>query len=131
MIIINPQSAICCSCRKNTVDDATIPKYTPLISRENPQLFYCARDGRARPKAIDPCGYHLIGCKIGANAIRLHDEVVMMVAKLFRTLRVDAIVEPTRLFTDAAEDACNQRPDAFLRNPRGLGSVDRLSSMLL
>ena len=47
--------------------------------------------------------------------------IVAMVAKLFRTLRVDAIVEPTRLFTDAAEDACNQRPDIFLRNPRGLG----------
>ena len=26
-----------------------------------------------------------------------------------------------RLFADAAEDACNQRPDIFLRNPRGLG----------
>ena len=89
-------------CRRNTVDDATIPKYTPLISRENPQLFYCACDGRARPKAIDPCSYHLVGCKIGANAICLHDEVVTMVAKLFRTLRVDAIVEK-RLFTDAAE----------------------------
>ena len=45
----------------------------------------------------------------------------MIVAKLFRTLRVDAIVEPTRLFADAAEDASNQRPDIFLRNPRGLG----------
>ena len=39
----------------------------------------------------------------------------------FRTLRIDAIVEPTRLFTDPAEDACNQRPDVFLRNPRSLG----------
>ena len=108
-------------CRRNTVDDATIPKYTPLISRENPQLFYCACDGRELPEAIDPYGYHLVGCRIGANAIRLHDEVVTMVAKLFRTLRIDAIVEPTRLFTDAAEDAGNQRPDTFLRNPRGLG----------
>ena len=44
-----------------------------------------------------------------------------MVAKLFRTLRLDAIVEPMRLFNDAAEDASNQRPDIFLRNPRGLG----------
>ena len=25
------------------------------------------------------------------------------------------------LFNDVAEDACNQRPDIFLRNPRGLG----------
>ena len=40
-------------CRRNTVDDATIPRYTPLISRENPLLFFGACDGRARPKAID------------------------------------------------------------------------------
>ena len=72
-------------------------------------MFYCACDGRARPKAIDPYGYRLVGCKI----ILLHDEVVMMVAKLFRALRVDAVVEPMRLFADAAEDACNQRPDVF------------------
>ena len=63
----------------------------------------------------------MVGCKFCANAIRLHDEVVAMVAKLFRTLRVDAIVELMRLFTDPAEDICNQRPDIFLRNPRGLG----------
>ena len=43
-----------------------------------------------------------------------------MVAKLFRSLRLDAIVEPMRLFNDVAENACNQRPDIFLRNPRGL-----------
>ena len=72
-----------------------------MISRENPQLFYCACDGGSRPKAIDPYGYHLVGCKNGANAIRLYDEVVVTVAKLFRTLCVDAIVEPMRLFTDA------------------------------
>tara|TARA_A100001015_G_C15017340_1_gene726180 strand:+ start:219 stop:617 length:399 start_codon:yes stop_codon:yes gene_type:complete len=63
----------------------------------------------------------LVGCKIGANPIRLHGEVVAMVAKLFRTLRRDAIVEPMRLFNNAVEDASNQRPDIFLRNPRGLG----------
>ena len=44
--------------------------------------------------------------------------MVAIVAKLFRTLRLDAIVEPTRLFNDAAEDASNQRPDIYLR---GLG----------
>ena len=108
-------------CRRNTVKDVAIPKYTALISRENPHLFYCVCDGGARPKAIDSYRYHLVGCKIGANAIQLHDEVVAMVAKLFRTLRVDAIVQPMRLFTDATEDPGNQRPDIFLRNPRGLG----------
>ena len=44
-----------------------------------------------------------------------------MVAKLFRTLRLDAIVEPTRLFNSAGDDASSQRPDIFIRNPRGLG----------
>ena len=62
-----------------------------------------------------------LGCRIGANAIRLHDEVVATVAKLFRTLRLDAIVEPTRLFNNTDEDTSSQRPDIFIRNPRGLG----------
>ena len=30
-------------------------------------------------------------------------------------------MEPTRLFIDVAEGVGNQRPDIFLRNPRGLG----------
>ena len=51
----------------------------------------------------------------------LHDEVVATVAKLFRTLRLDAIVEPTRLFNNPDEDASSQRPDIFIRSPRGLG----------
>ena len=54
-------------------------------------------DGGARPKSIDPFGYHLVGCRTGANAIRLHDEVVSMLARLFRCLRVDAIVEAKSL----------------------------------
>ena len=70
------------------------PKQAPITSREDSTLFSCECDGGARPKAIDPFGYHLVGCRIGANAIRLHDEVVSMLARLFRCLRVDAIVEP-------------------------------------
>lgn len=71
-------------CRRNAVEDPTIPKYMALMSREDPQIFRCACDGSSRSKRIDPYGYHLVGCRIGANAIRLHDEVVAMVAKLFR-----------------------------------------------
>ena len=65
----------------------------------------------------------MVGCKIkiGANAIRLHDEVVCILAKLFRSLRVDAIVEPLRIFSDASPASANQRPDILLRNPRGFG----------
>ena len=63
-------------------------------------MFSCRRDGGARPKSIDPFGYHLVGCKTGARAIRLHDEVVSLLARLFRCLRVDAVVEPIRILAD-------------------------------
>ena len=45
----------------------------------------------------------------------------MLLAKLFRSLRLDAIVEPIRLFDEASGDRNNQRPDILLRNPRGFG----------
>ena len=109
------------ACRIGAVEDPTTPKYAAFISRENPLAFHCACDGGSRPKAIDPHGYRLVGCNIGANATRLRDEAVATLAKPFRTLRLDAIVEPMRLLNDAAEDASNQRPDVFLRDPRGLG----------
>ena len=32
---------------------------------------------------------------------------------------MDAIVEPLRIFSDAAPEAANQRPDILLRSPRG------------
>ena len=63
----------------------------------------------------------MVGCKIGASAIRLHDEVVALLARLFRCLRVDAIVEPVRIFADLSGGGNNQRPDILLRNPRGFG----------
>ena len=57
--------------------------------------------------------------EVGANAIRLvHDEVVCILAKLFRSLRVDAIVEPLRIFSDAAPASADQRPDILLRGIR-------------
>ncbi len=113
-------------CRRNTVEDPTVPKYIPWLSREDPQLFQCTCDGGATPKPIDPFGYHFVGCKVGANAIRLHDEVVAVVARLFRSLRLDVIVEPTRLFDhnpDNPGDVSNQRPDIFIRNPRGASNL--------
>ena len=45
-------------------------------------MIVCSRDGGARPKPIDPFGYHMVGRKVGAKAIRLHDEVVFILAKL-------------------------------------------------
>ena len=105
-------------CRRNTVEDPIVPKYNSWMQREDPSLFRCACDGGARPKVIDPCGYHFVGCKTAANAIRLHDEVVAVVAWLFRSLRLDVIVEPTSLFSDNLGDVSNQRPDIHIRNPR-------------
>ena len=105
-------------CRRNTVEDPIVPKYNSWMQREDPSLFRCACDGGARPKVIDPCGYHFVGCKTAANAIRLHDEVVAVVAWLFRSLRLDVIVEPTSLFGDNLGDVSNQRPDIHIRNPR-------------
>ena len=69
-------------------------KRTPALSREDSSLFRCGCDGGAQPKPIDPFGYYMVGSKVGANAIRLHDEVVSLLARLLRSLRVDAIVEP-------------------------------------
>lgn len=69
----------------------------PILSREDSSVFQYGCDVGAHPKPIDPFGYHLVGCKVGANAIRLHNEVVSLLARLFRSLRVDAIVEPIRL----------------------------------
>ena len=65
--------------------------------------------GGARPKSIDPFGYHFVGCKTAANAIRLHDEVVAVVAWLFRSLRLDVIVEPTSLFGHNLGDVSNRQ----------------------
>ena len=44
-----------------------------------------------------------------------------MLAKLFRSLRVDAIVELLWLFSGAVAEVANQLPDILLRNPRGFG----------
>ena len=44
-----------------------------------------------------------------------------MLARLFRCLRVDAIVEPMRIFADLDGSGNSQRPDILLRNPRGFG----------
>lgn len=91
------------------------------MDREDSSLFKCACDGGAQAKSIDPFGHHLVRCKIGANAIRLHDKVVSLLARLFRSLRVDAIVEPIQLVLETLDNGNNQRLDILLRNLRGFG----------
>ena len=44
-----------------------------------------------------------------------------MLARLFRCLRVDAIVEPMRIFADLDGSGNSQRPDILLRKPGGFG----------
>ena len=44
-----------------------------------------------------------------------------MVAKLFRSSHVDAIVESLRLFAGVSVNGSNQRPDILLKNSRGFG----------
>ena len=121
LFVMSNDEFISAICRRNTVQDPRVPKYTSALSRESYDSFQCACDGGAQPKVIDPFGYHLVGCKIGANAIRLHDQVVVLIARLFRSLRLEAIVEPIRLFEEASPNSENQRPDILIRHPRGFG----------
>ena len=121
LFVMSNDEFISAICRRNTVQDPRVPKYTSALSRESYDSFQCVCDGGAQPKVIDPFGYHLVGCKIGANAIRLHDQVVVLIARLLRSLRLEAIVEPIRLFEEASPNSENQRPDILIRHPRGFG----------
>ena len=119
LFVMSNNEFISAVCGRNAVEDPMVPKYTPFASRESYAMFQCGCDGGAQLKFIDPFGYHMVGCKVGANTntIRLHDEVVLLLAKL----RLDAIVEPIRLFAEASGDRNSQRPVILLRNPRGFG----------
>ena len=51
----------------------------------------------------------------------LNFTTVAVVTKLFRSLRIDVVVEPMGLFADLHEEESNQYPDILLGNPRGFG----------
>ena len=122
LFLMSNNEFVSANCRRNTFEDPMAPKRTPIVSREDSNLFRCGCDRSAQVKPIDPFGYHMVGCKIEANAIRLHDEVVSLLARLFRCLRVDAIMEPMRIFANVSGGGNNQRPDILLlTNPRGFG----------
>lgn len=57
---------------------------------------------------------NLVGYRVGANVIRSHYEVVAFLARVFRSLRVDATVGPMRLFAEVSDVRNNQRPDILL-----------------
>ena len=62
----------------------------------------------------------MTGCKIGGNAIRLHDNVVHTLVALFRSLGFSVVLEPMHMFSDLEADD-NRRPDILIRNPYGGG----------
>ena len=52
MFEISNSEFVSAICRRNSVENITTPKYTPMIYREYPELFYCACDRGARPKDV-------------------------------------------------------------------------------
>ena len=60
-------------------------------------------------------------CKIGGNAIRLHDNLVHTLVALFPLLGLSVALEPMHMFSDLESDD-NHRPDILIRNPYGGGS---------
>ena len=105
-------------CRRNTTTNTSIPQYNRHVLSENPQNYQCPCHGRI--KAIDKHGYHTTASKIGGNAIRLHDNLVHTLAKLFRLLGLSVALEPMNMFSNLEADD-NRRPDILIRNPYGGG----------
>ena len=62
----------------------------------------------------------MTGCKIGGNAIRLHDNLVHTLVALLRSLGLSVVLEPMHMFSDIELDD-NCRPDILIRNPYGGG----------
>ena len=62
----------------------------------------------------------MTACKIGGNAIRLHDNVVHTLVALLRSLGLSVVLELMHMFSDIKSDD-NCRPDILIRNPYGGG----------
>lgn len=75
--------------------------------------FFC--DCRREPKLIDPMGYHIVGCKRDAHAIRLRNAVAYTLTRLFRSLDLAVQLESLHLF--AGDDVDNHRPDITIQTP--------------
>jgi len=92
----------------------TILLFSPALLRDSEENFKCRCDRVA--KFVDPVGYDMVDCQVVANAIRLHDEVVIILANLFRSILIDHVVEPLQLFDADADD--RRIPNILIRNPR-------------
>ena len=104
-------------CRRNTFECNIVPRLSVALAGDSEQNLTCRCDRVVKP--IDSFGYHMVGCKVGANAIRLHDEVGFTLANLFRSIGVDPGMEPVRLFDADPDLDDRRRPDVLIRNPRG------------
>jgi len=103
--VITNDEFISAMCRPNTFENSIIPKLTPVFYRS--------------VKSIDHFGYHMVDCKVGANAIRLYDEVVITLASLLKSTHIDPVVEPLQLFDSVPDLDDRRRPDILIRNTRG------------
>ena len=111
------EGLIAALCRRNTFECNVVPRLSVALAGDSEQSLTCRCDIVVKP--IDPFGYHMVGCKVGANAIRLHDEVVFTLANLFRSIGIEPVVEPVRLFDADPDLDDRRRPDILIRNPRG------------
>ena len=50
LFVMSNDEFISAICRRNTVQDPRVPKYTSALSRESYDLFQCRCDGGAQPK---------------------------------------------------------------------------------
>ncbi len=73
---LSPMEFIAACCRRNTVDNPFISKAKSALGGVMRQDLLCRCSSNSSPMPIDPFGCHLMGCKIDAHAIRLHDNVV-------------------------------------------------------
>ena len=98
------------------IPQSSIPQHNRHVPSDKPQNYQCSCHGPI--KWIDKYGYHMSACKIGGNAIRLHDNLVHTLAALFRSLGLSVALEPMNMFSDLEADD-NRRPDLLIRNPYG------------
>ena len=115
--IMNNDEFAAALCRRNTFECNIVPRLSVALAGDSEQSLTCRCDRVVKP--IDPFGYHMVGCEIGANAIRLHDEVAFTLANLFRSIIIGPVVEPVRLFDADPDLDDRRRPDILIRNPRG------------
>ena len=96
-------------CRFINFEKRIVPRFIPTLSGDSEENFKCGCDRNV--KLVDPFIYHMMGCKVGTNAIWLHDEVVINLVNLFRSVLIDSGMEPLRLMNSEPDLVDRRRPD--------------------